>query len=55
MLTIFNTCWEKLWLIKVASRAKFLGELILLPSSWGGSAAVSLTVSKSENEMWKIL
>ena len=42
-----STCWEKLWLINVASRAKFLGEFRLLPSSCGGSAAVSLTVSRS--------
>ncbi len=42
-----RTCWEKLWLMKVASKARFLGEFRLVPSSWGGSAAVSLTVSKS--------
>ena len=43
----FSTCCEKLWLINVASSAKFLGEFRLLPSSCGGSAAVSLTVSRS--------
>ena len=42
-----STCCEKLWLINVASSAKFLGEFRLLPSSCGGSAAVSLTVSRS--------
>lgn len=46
-LTIFSTCWEKLWLTKVASSAKFLGEFKLAPSSWGGSVAVSLTVNRS--------
>lgn len=36
--------------MKVASNARFLGELMLLPSSWGGSVAVSLTESRSNSE-----
>ena len=48
--TIFKTCCEKLWLMKVASRARFLGELILPVSSCGGSVAVSLTVNRSNSE-----
>lgn len=47
-LTIFSTCCEKLWLTKVASSAKFLGEFKFAPSSCGGSVAVSLTVSRSK-------
>lgn len=50
-LTVFNTCCEKLWLINVASNAKFLGEFKLFASSDGGSTAVSLTVSKSKNQV----
>lgn len=42
-------CWLKLWLMYVASIARFRGELKELPSSCGGSLAVSLTVSKSES------
>ena len=49
-LTCFKTCWEKLWLTNVASNARFLGVFILLPSSWGGSVAVSLTDSRSNSE-----
>lgn len=46
-LTDTRTCWEKLWLMKVASRDRDRGELRALPSSWGGSLEVSLTVSRS--------
>lgn len=46
-LTIFRTCCEKLWLMKVASNARFLG--LLIPSSAGGSFDVSETVNKSES------
>ena len=45
--TIFKHCCEKLWLMKVASNAKFLGEFMWFPSSCGDSMAVSFTVSKS--------
>ena len=37
--TILRHCWEKLWLMKVASRARFLGEFMWVPSSCGGSMA----------------
>lgn len=47
-LTIRKHCWLKLWLMYVASIARLRGELKELPSSCGGSLAVSLTVSKSE-------
>jgi len=46
-LTIFRTCCEKLWFTNVASRERFFGEFKLVPSSCGGSVAVSLTVSRS--------
>jgi len=46
-LTILRTCCEKLWLMNVASSARFFGEFRLAPSSCGGSVAVSLTVNKS--------
>lgn len=48
VLTMRKHCWLKLWLMYVASIARFRGELKELPSSCGGSLAVSLTVSKSE-------
>ena len=45
------TCWEKLWLIYVASILRLRGELILLAllssGASGGCIAVSLTVNKS--------
>lgn len=43
-------CWLKLWLMYVASMARFRGEFRELPSSWGGSFAVSLTVSRSDGD-----
>ena len=49
-LTILSTCCEKFWLINLASRARLRGALILLPSSCGGSVAVSLTESMSTME-----
>lgn len=48
-------CWLKLWLMYVASMARFLGELKEFPSSCGGSLAVSLTVSRSESQRWRSL
>jgi len=52
-LTIFRTCWEKLWLTNVASSERFFGEFKLLPSSCGGSVAVSLTVRRSVSQSQK--
>lgn len=51
VLTIRKHCWEKLWLMYVASMARLRGELKEFPSSWGGSLAVSLTVRRSANRM----
>ncbi|CAN7979219.1 unnamed protein product, partial [Ixodes persulcatus] len=45
-----STCWEKLWLMKVASRARLRGALIELPSSCGGSEAVSFTTNSPNSE-----
>lgn len=45
----FRHCCEKFWLMNVASRPRFVGELIPFPSSKATSCAVSLTVSKSKN------
>lgn len=45
--TMRRHCWLKLWLMYVASMARFRGEFKEFPSSWGGSFAVSLTVSRS--------
>lgn len=47
-------CWLKLWLMYVASIARLRGELKELPSSCGGSLAVSLTVSKSGRESYRL-
>lgn len=47
LLTVLRTCWEKLWLMNVASSARLRGELRLLASSWGGSTDVSFTVNRS--------
>ena len=46
-LTILSTCWEKLWLMYMASIDRLRGEFILVPSSCGVSVAVSLTVNWS--------
>lgn len=48
----FNTCCEKFWLIKVASRARFVEELMPFSalSSFGVSTAVSFTVKRSRIE-----
>ena len=53
-LTILRTCCEKFWLINLASIARLRGALMLLPSSWGGSVAVSLTdnMSTSQTRLW---
>lgn len=48
ILTMRKHCWLKLWLMYVASIARLRGELKELPSSCGGSLAVSLTVSRSK-------
>lgn len=52
-LTMRKHCWLKLWLMYVASIARLRGELKELPSSCGGSLAVSLTVSKSERSHYR--
>lgn len=48
IFTIFRTCWAKLWLIKTASIPRFFAESIV-PSSGGGSFAVSFTVNISNS------